>query len=290
MGSGVLIHSGTNWLRIITLGVTSGLMSCGGGGGGGDSAPAPSAAPPPVTVTNRPTSLSDLDIAARLYAGTHRTPADFASDQPPTSYTYVSTQHLKNTDVAAVSTGTPEYELCTNDWNEALNWSELQQQRLPQYADLVATDDEARFFEFGRVRTGEPQFYLRGRVFKCSYLDRAGTQLQQTSGAAGVLKPAPLDAAALKSLSEYLWQFTTYNNYGHLVLTSRGSSNAAQLHHALTIASLTRAGISSTCDRVSVIDWTHHANIGSGELSRAIEPLWSFGARESNGVVELCSI
>jgi hypothetical protein len=37
----------------------------------------------------------------------------------------------------------------------------------------VATNDDTRYFEFGRSRRGDPDFYLRERVFKCTYVDRA---------------------------------------------------------------------------------------------------------------------
>ena len=50
---------------------------------------------------------------------------------------------------------------------------ELSAQHEPQYSDLVETNDDPRYFEFGRVRQGDPTFYVRARVFKCAYLDRS---------------------------------------------------------------------------------------------------------------------
>ena len=125
------------------------LASCGGGGSDGaaqSSAPAATAA--------RPVSQSDLQIAQGVYGGSPRTPDGFYSESAPSGHDHVATSHLKNTDLNASTPSTPSYELCTNDWNEALAWSESSAQQTAQYADLVATNDDPRYFEFGRVRSG----------------------------------------------------------------------------------------------------------------------------------------
>jgi len=225
------------------------LSACGGGGGGDSAGSTPSASAPP-----RPVTQSDLQIAQSVYGSGPRTPVGFYSDPLPSGHEYVSTMHLKNADVdAAVVAPQPLYELCTDDWNEALAWSELGAQHAPQYADLVETNDDPRYFEFGRVRQGDPTFYVRARVFKCAYLDRAAANLRATVGPAGTLNRRPLTAVELRDLSEYLWQFTKYNNVGYAVLDSSGSAGAANLSHTLHIGALARGGISSGCHRVDVI-------------------------------------
>ena len=146
----------------------------------------------------------------------------------------MSTTHLKNADVdAAAVAPQPLYELCTDDWSQALEWSELGAQSSPQYSDLVETNDDPRYFEFGRVRQGDPTFYVRSRVFKCAYLDRASVNLRAAAGAAGTLNRRPPTAADLREMSEYLWQFTQYNNVGYAVLQSSGSSTTGTLTHTL---------------------------------------------------------
>lgn len=270
--------------RLATLAAVI-LSACGGGGGGGDSAPAPAASVPP-----RPVAQSDLEIAQGVYGNGPRTPAGFYSDPPPSGHDYVSTTHLKNADVdTAAVAPQPLYELCTDDWNQALAWSELGAQNAPQYADLVATNDDPRYFEFGRVREGDPTFYMRARVFKCAYLDRAAANLRASAGPAGRMNRRPLSAAELRTLSEYLWQFTKYNNVGYAVLDSNGSSSTAALTHTLHIGSLVRGALSASCDRVDVISWRHTMDATSGSLQLEVATLWSFGARESAGVVSLCS-
>ncbi|HXS92598.1 MAG TPA: hypothetical protein VN705_24800 [Steroidobacteraceae bacterium] len=262
------------------------LSACGGGGGGDSAGSTPSASAPP-----RPVTQSDLQIAQSVYGSGPRTPVGFYSDPLPSGHEYVSTMHLKNADVdAAVVAPQPLYELCTDDWNEALAWSELGAQHAPQYADLVETNDDPRYFEFGRVRQGDPTFYVRARVFKCAYLDRAAANLRATVGPAGTLNRRPLTAVELRDLSEYLWQFTKYNNVGYAVLDSSGSAGAANLSHTLHIGALARGGISSGCDRVDVIAWRHTLDTTSGTLQLEATTLWSFGAREASGVVSLCSL
>ncbi len=259
------------------------LSAC--GGGGGNSAPTPAASAPP-----RPVTQSDLQIAQSVYGGGPRTPVGFYSDPPPSGHDYVSTMHLKNADVdAAAVAPQPLYELCTDDWNQALAWSELGAQNAPQYSDLVETNDDPRYFEFGRVRQGDPTFYMRARVFKCAYLDRTAANLRVAAGAAGQLNRRPLTAAELRTLSEYLWQFTQYNNVGYAVLDSSGVSSPTALTHTLHLGTLARGALSSTCDRIDVIAWRHTLDSTSGSLQLEVSRLWSFGARESAGVVSLCS-
>jgi hypothetical protein len=261
------------------------VLSACGGGGGESSAPAPTASAPP-----RPVTQSDLQIAESVYGTGSRTPAGFYADPPPSGHDYVATTHLKNSDVdAAAVAPQPLYELCTDDWNQALAWSELGAQNAPQYSDLVETSNDPRYFEFGRVRQGDPTFYVRARVFKCAYLDRAEANLRVAAGPAGELNRRPLTAADLRELSEYLWQFTQYNNVGYAVLASGGTSTTAALTHTLHIAKLARGGISTACDRVDVISWRHTLDAATGSLQLEATTLWSFGAQEAAGVVSLCS-
>ena len=261
------------------------VLSACGGGGGDTSAPTPTASAPP-----RPVTQSDLEIAQSVYGIGPRTPVGFYSDAAPSGHDYVSTMHLKNTDVdpAAVAPQ-PLFELCTDDWNQALAWSELSAENSPQHADLVETNDDPRFFEFGRVRQGDPTFYIRARVFKCAYLDRATANLRASAGPAGRLNRRPLTATELRDLSEYLWQFTKYNNVGYAVLESSGSSSPTALSHTLHIGVLARGGISGSCDRVDVLAWRHTLDTTTGALQLAVTTLWSFGAHEQAGAVSLCA-
>jgi hypothetical protein len=268
------------------------LSSSCGGGGGSQPASAPSGViTPPATPAQRPVDQSDLDIARSVFGEKSRTPNGFYNDAKPSGYQYVSTTQLKNDDVdPAVTDPMPVHELCTDDWNEALQWSEISAQQQSTYADLVdTTSTDERFFEFGRVRQGEPQFYLRERVFRCGYLNRDAANLRLPEGKAGQFNERPMTSAELKNLSEYLWQFTPYNNFGHAVLKSAGAATSIELSHTLYIANLTHSGVSAACDRIDVIAWRHRLNSTTGSLQLELEYLWNFGARQSSGVAELCA-
>lgn len=285
----------SNFPRAATCGLALGalLAACGGGGAGSTGAPASGApaagasAPQPVP---RVVPLSDLEIAQRVYAGLERTPAGFHSEPAAPWTGQVATLHLKNSDLGAAAAGTPRHELCTDRWDEALDWSEQAAALAPTSSDLVETGGNDRWFEFSRaLRTPEPS-YVRMRVYQCAYLDRSGVDLRDPTGSAGRLNLRPVTAAELALLSEYLWQFTTYNNYGHAVLASRAAAATASgmLAHELVIASVERAAAGATCDRVTVHAWTHSVDVASGELVLQDRVLWRFGARERDGLTELC--
>ena len=267
-----------NNVRRLLLGCAVTLAGCGGGGGGDSAPPGP---PAPARVVKQ----TDLQIAALLYSDAERTPPGFYADTAPPVATYVATFHLKNTDVAAAS---QQHELCTDDWNDALSWSEAVASSAATYSDLVATESNTRFFEFGRVPRGEDGAYLRARVYRCSYLDRASVDLLAPGAEAGQLNRRPLTGADLRELSEYLWLFTTYNNFGNAVLRSSGSSTSDQLEHTLHLGRLRRAS-SGACDSIDVLAWTHTSELPEGTLALTQTTLWTFGASESGSVVELCT-
>lgn len=262
------------------------LGGCGGGSGDGNTA---------VTGTSQapsPTGLSAVqqDVAEKLYAGTPRTPPNFYADPPPAGVTgAVQTLHLKNTDTTpgAVS----RYELCSDDSAQALAWSEGKTATLANYADLVEQNANAQLFEFVRVPRNDATARLRHRVFRCSFLDRTNTDLANDNGVAGSVNERPLNAALLKQLAEYLWEFTVFNNADHIVLSSNAASPAAagEIAHVIDMARLVRGATTADCDRIELLRWTHMLNTGSGALRRQLDTLSSFSVRRSNGVVSSCT-
>lgn len=268
---------------IALLGTLLALAGCGGGASPVTPTVAPASAP--TQTSNRPVTQTDADIAALLYADSQRTPPGFYQDTTPAVPGYLSTSQLKSMDIGL---GTRPYELCSDDWNQALQWSESAASNGGAYAALTGNSDSTLYFEFDRVRDGTPQAYLRQRVFKCAFVNRDAVDLREIDGAAGALNARPLAAADLTLLSEYLWQFTTYNNFGNVVLRSQGSSSATTLTHSLYIATLTSSA-SPGCDTVQVIEWKHSVDLSTGLLNRSVNTLWQFGARQQSGVVSLCS-
>ena len=254
---------------------------CGGGSSGGD---APVAPPTPAAVYG--IAADDLSIANALYQDSARTPAGFYADPAPPGESVVATRHISSAEVGTLAA--TDFELCTDDWNQALAWSEAAAGAGPGYASLVGNSGNDRYFEFDRLRAGTPQLYLRQRVYLCSYLDRSGAVSGVDAGPAGTLNLRPIDAGGLRQLSEYLWRFTTWNNYGSAVLASEPDPVAAGMVHTLVVATLIANGAAQGCDRIDVSAWRHQVAASSGALTRTLAPLWSFDARQGAAGAERC--
>jgi hypothetical protein len=272
----------TPLIRLIPGSIVLLLCACGGGAADNGAAPTVSTASVSTGVTQ-----TNNQIASLIYTDSQRTPSGFSLDDVPVFSGYVSTSHLKTTDIN--SSAVLHYELCTDDFNQALQWSETANSLNGDNATLTGNDSSERYFEFDRLRAGTPQGYLRQRVYKCAYLNRNTVDLQASVGDAGILNARPMDAATLKSLSEYLWQFTRYNNFGNVVLSSSGATGTNSLTHSLVIAMLTRASSSGSCDAIDVVTWKHTLNTTTGDLTLSVTPLLSFHAQESSGAVSVCS-
>ena len=201
----------------------------------------------------RPRPRADLALAGRLYKGDERTPAGFDVEARPASVVgTLSTRHLKNTDFAtgpqAISA---TYEVCTNDMAQAIDWSERQATWQGQYSDLVEVRSDAHMFEVVRVPRADVTAMIRHRVFRCDYLDRSNTDLRVDVGAAGNMNQRPLTADELEKLSEYLWQFTMFNNSDYVVESSTRSTSGNSLVQTIRMGQLVR-GAAGACDTVQL--------------------------------------
>jgi hypothetical protein len=257
------------------------LASCGGGG-------ADTATPGTGSTVPGQVSQDNATIAQLVYGDTQRTPPGFALDPVPSLGMAVQTRHLRNTDVGNAGAA-PPHELCSDDFAQALQWSEAASTQSGNYAPLTGNDSTDRYFEFDRTRQDSPQAYLRERVFRCAYLDRDDTDLALPAGAAGQLNELPRDATGLRALSEYLWQFTPYDNYGNVVLRSAGGTHGTLLTHSLFIATLHRAADAGACDTIEVLEWRHSMDTGTGDLTLGVATLWTFHASDAGGVAAVCS-
>jgi hypothetical protein len=272
------------------------LAACGGGGGGSAAAPAMAASNPqpasvaPPVASAPGTSAADLSLAARLYKGDQRVPAGFDVEARPASVAgTLSTRHLKNTDLA----GGPQaagatYEVCTNDMAQAIDWSERLSTWQGQYSDLVEIRGDARMFEVVRVPRADATAMIRHRVFRCDYVDRSSTDLRADVGAAGLMNQRPLNADELETLSEYLWQFTMFNNSDYAVESSTRSASGNLLTQTIRMGQLVR-GAGGGCDTVQISDWTHTLNSLDGALTRSLSNVRTFKAKSSSAGAESCA-
>jgi hypothetical protein len=271
------------------------LAACGGGGGGETSAPASTSAPQNVTAAPAPvtppsTQTADLALADRLYKGDARTPAGFDVEARPASVAgTLSTRHLRNTDFATgPQSAGPSFEVCTNDMAQAIDWSERLATWGGQYSDLVEVRSDAHKFEVIRAPRADTTAMLRHRVFKCDYLDRAGSDLRTDTGDAGDMNQRPLTATELETLSEYLWQFTMFNNSDFAVESSGTTTNGNLLVHTIRMGQLVR-GVNGACDTVQLSDWVHTMNPVDGALTRSLANVRSYKVQSSGGLALSCA-
>jgi hypothetical protein len=272
------------------------LTACGGGGGGGASTPSsnsqPASVTPPASVVTAPpsTEAADISLASRLYKGDERTPAGFDVETRPANVVgTLSTRHLKNTDFATgPQAAGATFEVCTNDMAQAIDWSERQATWQGQYSDLVEVRSDAHVFEVVRVPRADVTAMVRHRVFRCDYLDRSNTDLRTDVGAAGSMNQRPLTADELEKLSEYLWQFTMFNNSDYAVESSTRSATGNTLAQTIRMGQLVR-GVSGGCDTVQLVDWTHTMNSADGSLSRSLSNVRTFKVKSVASAVQTCA-
>jgi len=271
------------------------LAACGGGGSGAVAPAAVNSQPasaPVAPVVNAPPSMAaaDLVLAGRLYKGDERTPAGFDVEARPANVIgTLSTRHLKNTDFATGPQGiSATYEVCTNDMAQAIDWSERQAAWQGQYSDLVEMRSDTHMFEVVRVPRADVTAMIRHRVFRCDYLDRSNTDLRVDVGAAGNMNQRPLTADELEKLSEYLWQFTMFNNSDYVVESSTRSSNGGTLVQTIRMGQLVR-GVAAGCDTVQLRDWTHAMNTIDGTLTRSLSNVRSYQVKSTSSGVTSCA-
>jgi hypothetical protein len=260
------------------------LLFAAGCGGGGNSA-----VENPGQQATRAVPQSDLEIAQLLYTDAARTPPDFYSEPPPASG-YLATYHVKNTDLAPLAApAEPTHEMCTDDWSEALAWSETVAASRPTASDLVATDTAEQYYQIVRLQRAPNPGTEQIRVYRCEFLDRNGADLARTTGIAGHLNKRPLALTDVRWTLEYLWRFSLYNNVDNVVLKSASVAAAASPAYELVLASMTRGAAPGGCDQVRVFTWSYRTDAASGQLISEQRELWEFDSRDDLGNVELCS-
>jgi hypothetical protein len=283
-------------LRNILASMTFMLLAACGGGGAAESSvavssqPASVTPPAPVVTTPPSTTAADLALASRLYKGDERTPAGFDVEERPSSVPgTIATRHLKNTDFATGPQGmSATYEVCTDDMAQAIDWSENQATWQGQYSDMAEVRSDTHMFEVVRVPRADPTAMIRHRVFRCDYLDRSNTDLAADVGAAGNMNQRPLTADELEKLTEYLWQFTIFNNSDYAVESSTRSAVGDDLVQVIRMGQLVR-GVSGACDTVQLRDWTHTMNAANGTLTRSLSDVRSYPVKDTASGAETCT-
>lgn len=262
------------------------IASCGGGGNGGAASVATTGNS--SAGTDAGASNTDLGIAKTTYSPDERAPADFYRETENYSDRSVFRFHVRSGDIAGIYENVPTaFELCSDDFAEALSWSQESAQSRQLESNLTSNTSTPWFFEFERALAADDTAMVVNRVFKCASIDRAGLD---DGGYAGQVRKNPFTADDLKFVAEYLWTFSIYNNALHAVISSEASIVNNDLTHTLTRAEVKiGAGAEAGCDRIELWQWQHSAAAADGSLFSDESFLRSFDARIQNGEVSLCS-
>lgn len=231
--------------------------------------------------------LTDSQIIALVYDNHYSVPAGFYVDERAQTDRSFTIHHvLDNSD---------SYEVCTDDYAEALAWEEADNASRSVQGYFVESYENERYFEFARELSynsdvgniddiTSPGF---GRVFKCSNTSRDGVDRMLLSGFAGTLNAHPLDADSVRVFSEYLWQFTFFPNSRKKVIGMRAAETPGELQHVLELAFATNQG-SGNCDLIEIVDWRFSANRQSGAVEHHFEITRTFEARLDTAGPVLC--
>ena len=272
--------------NIILVPLIAVAAACGGSGSAGSASTAASAnalAEPP-TAPNIP---DDGEIAALVYDSSYSVPSGFYVDERSATERSYTVHHVLDE--------SSSFELCTDDYAEAMAWEEADNASRSVQGYFVESYDNERYFEFVRELDyrndvgnvddiSSPGF---GRVFKCSNTNRNGVDRLQLNGYAGTLNAQPLGPHSVRVFAEYLWQFTFFPASRKKVIDSVTTETASGYDQTLLLAFSTSQGL-DRCDRIEVARWVFSANAQSGEVTRTFETVRFFEAKVENGRAIVC--
>lgn len=262
------------------------LSACGGGGG-------EASAIEPVTGANAAllsTNVVDNDTAIlQAVYFDDRTPDGFYSESYPDSDVYYSTSHVKNVELLPIvdRAGMARYELSTDDFAEALAWSEAAANNQPAYKQLVDNRETELYFEFTRVDLNNPQFVHLSRVFKASAMDRSAVDLNVDGIYNGRITLPTLTADRVKMLMEYFWMFSFSNNTGNAVLASTTTETDTDYVHTMIEAKLTMRA-AGQCDTVEVFETTYTVQKDTGDIWNSKQMVREISSKRDGSEIVTC--
>jgi hypothetical protein len=281
IGAGELTDKGRARMILRPIHITLfflGLSACGGEN------PVANLNDPVPVVTVLP---SNEDIIAAIYDSNYTVPDGFFVDERADTPQSYSLYHVKDPSIS--------YELCTDDYTQALQWEEADNIDRPVNGYYVGSYENDTYFEFirelsypndaGNVQgITSPGF---ARVFKCDNVNRDGVDRNLRNGYAGVLNMRPLSLSAIRELTEYLWQFVFFETSQSKVLQSYSTERQAAFEHTLLLGFALNQG-TGLCDRIEVVDWTFSADKSSGQVTKKFLFLFSIEAQVVDGTPEQC--
>lgn len=227
------------------------------------------------------------DLIARVYDTSYSVPDGFFVDERADTDGSYTAYHVKDHSVS--------YELCSDDYHEALAWEELDNASRAVNGVFLDSHENQHYFEFVRELSyvsdvgniqGEATLGF-ARVFKCSSVNRTGVDRNLREGFGGTLNEEPLTPEAVRNLTEYLWQFEFFEASARKVLASVTTETNKTIEHTLRLAFLFRQA-SEQCDRIEVFDWSFSTDRATGDIERAFHFRYALEARRVDGVAERC--
>ena len=227
------------------------------------------------------------EVLIKVYDNLYQVPEYFYVDEradTPRSYTVY---HVKDVSVS--------YELCTNDYYRALEWETASNESHSVSGYYVGSYENDRYFEFVRELSypssvgniGDPTSPGFARVFKCSYLNRDGVDRNIRNGYAGTLNMNAVSKEAIRTFTEYMWQFTFFWPAEKKVLETFSTETDTAFQHTLMLAFATKQG-TGQCDFIDVVDWVFSVNKGNGQITKEFQHLYDLKAQLVNGVPKKC--
>ena len=260
------------------------LAAACGSSGSSDSPAAPAT---PSNAVQAPAMPTNQQIAALIYDSSYSVPDGFYVDERSETDRSYTIHHVLDE--------SSSFELCTDDFAEAMTWEEADNAARSVQGYYVESYDNERYFEFVRELSYQddvgnidditsPGF---ARIFKCSNTNRNGVDRSLLSGYAGTLNAQPLAQDSIRVFAEYLWQFTFFPSSRKKVIDSYASVSADTLEQTLVLAFGTSLGL-DRCDRIEVARWTFSANRVTGEVEKQFVTSHFFEARNDSGTISVC--
>jgi len=230
----------------------------------------------------------DMKIATALYFD-ERTPDGFYKEDFQNDAFY-SISHVKNISLLPVASriGLAVYELTSNDFVEAMAWSDKAAEYQQSYTQLAGNTETTLYYQFTRFDPESPQFINMHRVFKAGVLDRNGVDRSDEDGNyQGRIAMSGLTVEKVNLIIEYLWMFTLSNNYSNAVLESYTTETDNEFLHIMKQAKLFFSN-NESCDAIEVYEIRYTVPKDSGFIWREKVLTRTFSAKRSGTYLEIC--
>lgn len=205
-----------------------------------------------------PTTWPDDKLRSFVYSRQTGHPEFYQEDYSRGSPYYENT--------VSIRTGTHQWiELCTNDHDSALVWSEYSSSTSSYYRELESELETEKYFEFRRVYAEYPSDVILSRVHKCTYLDRSMYDAFNPTQILGVYKVRPITSSGARELIEYMWSNWMIVRYGRPVtrdLTETEAEFIEEIYYLYMII-----GDWDVCDTVHLEVSRVHLDKVTGEVT-----------------------